>query len=64
MRLEPFHRDRLTGDGLPGRNGNAPTVEHAEEALERMVEAIKEGAFGTMIPFDRHGDPVRLRRGG
>lgn len=49
---------------LPGRNGTAPTVEHADEALNRMVEAIKEGAFGTMIPFDRHGDPVRLRRGG
>ena len=47
-----------------GRNGTAPTVEHADEALNRMVEAIKEGAFGTMIPFDRDGDPVRLRRGG
>lgn len=49
---------------LPGRDGKAPTPEHADEALARMVEAIKEGAFGTLIPFDRNGDPVRLRRGG
>ena len=49
---------------LPGRNGKAPTNEHADEALQRMVDAIKEGVFGTMIPFDRNGHPVRLRRGG
>jgi hypothetical protein len=44
--------------GLPGRNGLAPTSEEADRCLERMVESVKTGSFGSYIPFDRQGRPV------
>jgi hypothetical protein len=45
---------------LSGSGGLAPTSEAAEKPLERMVEAIKAGTLGTLIPFDRQGLPVNL----
>lgn len=45
---------------LSGSGGLAPTPEAAEKPLERMVEAIKAGTLGTLIPFDRQGLPVNL----
>jgi len=45
---------------LSGRGGLAPTSEAAEKPLEKMVEAIKAGTLGTLIPFDRQGLPVNL----
>ena len=43
---------------LPGRAGRAPTSKEADQPLERMVEAIKTGAFGSFLPFDRQGQPM------
>jgi hypothetical protein len=45
---------------LSGSGGLAPTSESAEQALQRMVEAIKAGTLGTLIPFDRQGQVVIL----
>ena len=45
---------------LPGRAGRPPTSEEADQPLQRMVESIKAGSFGSSIPFDRRGDPVLL----
>ena len=45
---------------LSGSGGVAPTSEAAEQPLQRMVESIKAGTFGTFIPFDREGHPVIL----
>ena len=45
---------------LTGTVGNAPSSEAAEKPLQRMVEAIKAGTFGSYIPFDRQGLPVML----
>lgn len=45
---------------LSGSAGIAPTPEAAEKPLQRMVEAIKAGTLGTLIPFDRQGQPVML----
>ncbi len=45
---------------LSGSGGVAPTSEAAEKPLQRMVEAIKAGTLGTLIPFDRQGQPVVL----
>ena len=45
---------------LPGRAGRAPTSEEADQPLQRMIESIKAGSFGSFIPFDRRGDPVLL----
>jgi hypothetical protein len=46
--------------GLPGRNGRAPTTDEADRALQRMIESVKAGSFGSCIPFDRQGAPVLL----
>ena len=43
---------------LPGRDGRAPTSFEADQSLQRMIEAIKTGAFGPFMPFDRQGQPV------
>jgi len=43
---------------LPGRDGRAPTSNQAEQALQRMIESIRTGLFGSFIPFDRQGQPM------
>lgn len=45
---------------MSGTLNRAPTTEDAEAPLQRMVDAIKQGALGAYIPFDRQGLPVRL----
>lgn len=45
---------------LSGRAGRAPSSEEAQEPLERMVAALKAGAPGPMIAFDRQGRSLRL----
>ena len=45
---------------MSGTLDRAPTTEDAEAPLQRMVDAIKQGALGAYIPFDRQGLPVRL----
>lgn len=45
---------------LSGSNGRAPTSEDAESPLERMVESVKLGMFGNLLPFDRQGQPVHF----
>jgi hypothetical protein len=44
--------------GLSGRGGRAPTDTETEQSLQRMIEAIKTGSFGSFMPFDRSGNPV------
>jgi len=43
---------------LPGRGGRAPTSKEADQPLQRMIESIKAGSFGSFIPFDRQGQPI------
>jgi hypothetical protein len=45
---------------LTGNNGQAPTASQIEAGLKTMVESIRVGDLERMIPFDRHGDAVRL----
>jgi hypothetical protein len=45
---------------LSGRDGRAPTSEEADRSLQRMIESIKTGLFGSFIPFDRQGQPMLL----
>ena len=44
--------------GLSGRDGRAPTSLEADKSLQHMIEAIKTGAFGAFMPFDRQGQPL------
>jgi len=46
---------------LSGSPSRAPSSEDAAAALQRMVEAIRCGERGQFIPFDRQGQPVRMR---
>jgi len=46
--------------GLSGRGGRAPTSDEADQSLQRMIEAVKTGAFGSFMPFDRQGNPVLI----
>ena len=46
--------------GLDGRDGLAPTSAEAEAPLQRMVEAIKTGSLGSLLPFDRGGRPLQF----
>jgi len=48
---------------LSGRKGRAPPESDIDKALETMVESIKAGAVGSMIPFDRHGQVLMLAGG-
>jgi hypothetical protein len=43
---------------LSGRDGRTPTSDEADGSLQRMIESIKNGLFGSFIPFDRQGHPV------
>lgn len=43
---------------LSGTHGDSPTSADAELPLQRMEEAIRQGAFSNFIPFDRQGQPV------
>lgn len=45
---------------MSGTLNKAPTSADAEAPLQRMVDAIKGGAHGAYIPFDRSGQPVRF----
>lgn len=41
--------------------GSGSAAEAAvDQALERMVESIKQGSFGYFIPFDRQGQAVSI----
>jgi hypothetical protein len=46
--------------GLAGSGDRAPTSAEAEAPLQRMVDAIKSGAPGSLLPFDREGRPLKL----
>lgn len=43
---------------LSGHEGQSPTSEEADRSLQRMIESIKTGVFGSFIPFDRHGQSM------
>ena len=45
---------------MSGTLNKPPTSADAEAPLQRMVDAIKGGAHGAFIPFDRQGHPVRF----
>ena len=44
--------------GLSGHDARAPTGKEADQSLQRMIESIKSGSFGSFIAFDRQGQPM------
>lgn len=45
---------------LVGRDGAVLTDKDAENTLDRMIEMIKVGSTGSLIPFDTNGDALLL----
>jgi hypothetical protein len=45
---------------LSGQGRQPPAAAQVEAALARMIEALKSGRLNGLVPFDRHGDAVRL----
>lgn len=44
--------------GLGGQGGSAPGKAEIDQALQMMVEAVRDGAFARFAAYDRTGDPV------
>ena len=45
---------------MAGTIGQYPTRDQAEVPLQRMVESIRSGDIGNLIPFDTTGMPVQF----
>jgi hypothetical protein len=45
---------------MSGTSGKVLTSADADQPLERMVEAIKQGRIGDYIPFDPQGQTVQI----
>lgn len=45
---------------MSGREGQTPTSEEADLALQRMIESINTGMFSSYIPFDRQGQIMQF----
>ena len=45
---------------LSGLGGQAPAESQVAAALQRMVEAVRDGELGNFIPFDRQGHAVQM----
>jgi len=45
---------------LQGSGGQAPSDTQIDAALQRMVDAIKQGRLSGYIPFDRAGQPLHI----
>lgn len=48
--------------GMSGQGDEPPSEAQAQAPLEGMVQAIKDGRMDHLIPFNRQGQAVRLRR--
>ena len=45
---------------LSGVGGRPPSEAQIATALQRMVEAVRDGEIGSFIPFNHNGDAVQL----
>ena len=44
--------------GLPGLDGQPPTAEMVDGALDAMVEGVRTGNFGGFLALDPAGEPL------
>lgn len=58
----PFSQDWVVVflAALSGRGGLAPSAAETDATLDRMIAAVKAGAFGAFMPFDRQGNPLLI----
>ena len=46
--------------GLSGRDGQSPSAEQVEHALQTMVERVRGGMIGTFLALDRSGEALQF----
>ncbi len=50
--------DVVFAAGLSGRNGQAPSAQQVEHALETMVERVRGGTVGSLLALDSSGQAL------
>ena len=50
--------DVVFAAGLAGRNGQPPSAQQVEQALEGMVERVRSGTIGSLLALDSSGEPL------
>jgi len=50
--------DVVFAAGLSGRNGQAPSAQQVERALEKMVERVRGGMIGSLLALDSSGQAL------
>lgn len=46
--------------GLSGRNGRSPSAEQVEQALQTLVERVRDGRIDGLLALDSSGEPLRF----
>ena len=46
--------------GLAGRNGQAPSAQQVEQALQKMVERVRSGRIGSLLALDSSGQALEF----
>ena len=46
--------------GLSGRNGQSPSAEQVVQALQTMVERVRDGMIDGLLALDPSGEPLRF----
>ena len=52
--------DVVFAAGLAGRNGQPPSAQQVEQALEGMVERVRSGTIGNLLALDSLGAPLHF----
>lgn len=48
---------------LPGAEGKLPTPKAIDDAIEKVIHAIRNGMINNLLVFDRQGTPLQIAHG-
>lgn len=48
---------------LPGTEGKLPTPKAIDDAIEKVIHAIRNGMINNLLVFDRKGVPLQINHG-
>ena len=52
--------DVVFAAGLAGRDGQPPSAQQVEQALEGMLERVRSGTIGSLLALDSSGEPLHF----
>ncbi len=55
--------DAVFVGALPGKQGKLPTAKEIDEAIEKVIYAIRNGMVNNFLVFDRKGIPLQINHG-